>query len=103
MAYFNGVQNILSFALSEQRLSDLNAGLLVNSMAAANQEISPELQALAMKDARFKKGQTRSKGGGAMPGGGKRRVRIFASAHLNLCRNCLSLTLCNHLLDSAIV
>ena len=52
-----------------------SAGLLVNSMAAANQEISAELQALAMKDPRFKKGQTRAKGGGAPPGGGKRRVR----------------------------
>jgi len=61
------------------------AGLLLNSMAAANQEISPELQALAMKDSRFSKGQTRSKGGAAKPpGGGKRRVRLALS--LQACR-----------------
>ena len=54
----------------------LFVGLLLNSMAAANQEITPELQALAMKDPRFSKGQTRSKGGKGNPGGGKRRVRM---------------------------
>lgn len=45
-------------------------------MSAANQEISPELQALAMKDPRFKKGQTRAKGGGTLvyKAGAKRRV-----------------------------
>lgn len=64
----------------------LPAGLLVNSMVAANQEITPELQSLAMKDPRFKKGQTRSKGGSHPPGGGKRRVGPV-SAHLdvNIC------------------
>ena len=52
------------------------AGLLVNSMAAANQEISAELQGLAMKDPRFRKGQTRTKGGTVALSGGKRRVRL---------------------------
>jgi hypothetical protein len=59
------------------------AGLLVNSMAAANQEISAELQGLAMKDSRYSKGQTRSKGGAANPsGGGKRRVSSLISSPL---------------------
>ena len=56
-------------------------GLLVDSMSAANQEISPELQSLAMKDLRFKKGQTRNKGGVSLPGraGGKQRVSLSPS------------------------
>lgn len=48
----------------------------MNSMAAVNQETTAELQALAMKDPRFRKGQTRSKGGGALPSGAKRRVKL---------------------------
>lgn len=47
-------------------------------MTAANQEISAELQLLAMKESRFRKGQTRVKGGSAPSGGGKRRVRLSA-------------------------
>ena len=51
-------------------------GLLVTCMAAAEQEIPPALQALALKDPRFRKTQTRNKAGGVFSASGsKRRVR----------------------------
>lgn len=58
----------------------------MNSMAAANQEISADLQGLAMKDPRFRKGQTRTKGGSAAPSGGKRRVSL--PSHLHALEDC---------------
>ncbi len=49
-------------------------------MVAANQEISPALQALAMKDPRFRKGQSRNKAGGKFSAAGaKRRVSHMKS------------------------
>lgn len=60
--------------------ANVSVGQLVNSMAAANQEISPALQSLAMKDQKFKKGQTRQKKGSIQgPAGAKRRVNQLSS------------------------
>lgn len=45
-------------------------------MVAANQEITAELQDLAMRDSGFRKGQMRNKAGGKFSASGnKRRVR----------------------------
>ena len=53
----------------------------MNSMAAANQEITAALQDLAMRDAGFRKGQMRNKAGGKFSASGnKRRVRPCCSA-----------------------
>lgn len=50
-------------------------------MVAANQEISTALQALAMKDPRFRKGQSRNKAGGKFSAAGaKRRVRLQSTS-----------------------
>ena len=52
------------------------AARLVGSLTAANQEISPELSKLAMKDGRFRKGTTRQRGGRGAGAGERRRQQV---------------------------